>query len=80
MLFWIAEFITILVHFLRYPIIDIDMDDRMEEVLNLYNRRTLNCQICRIISIFFNTISIVVISISLYKNNKNKEPPLDENQ
>ena len=79
MLFWVAEFITILVHCLRYPKIYIDMDNRMKEILDLYNKRTLTCQICRKISIFFNTISIIIISISLYKNNKNKEPPLDEN-
>ena len=79
-LFFVAEFITIFVHHHNYPKIEIDMDGRMRKVLDKYNHRTFKCIICREISIIFNGISIVSISISLYKNKKNHDQPLEENQ
>ena len=67
-LFCILELIIIFVHFVRYPNIYIDMDDRMEKVLDLYNKRTFMSQIFRIISLFFNVISLVFAILYYFKN------------
>ena len=65
--FWLGELIIIAVHFCKYPRINIDMDDRMKKVLNLYNDRTLFCQLYRIISIFLKSISFVFGFIYYWK-------------
>ena len=69
-IFCLAELIIISVHFGKYPNIYIDMDDRMEKVLDLYNKRTILNQIFRIISLFFNVISLVFAILYYYKNKK----------
>lgn len=79
-LFFIAELIIISVHFRRYPKIHIDMDNRMKRVLELYNRRTFNCQKFRIICLCFNVISIIFTLIIYFKQNKNEVQPIPENE
>ena len=76
-LFCIAELVTFIVHYSKYPKIDIDMDDRMGKILNNYNNRANKCRIFRIISVILDLISIVFMSIACYKINKNEEyqPP-----
>ena len=66
-IFWLGEFITMAVHFGKYPRIYIDMDDRMQKVLDLYNKRTVICQIFRIISIIFKSISLIFGVIYYWK-------------
>ena len=72
-LFLIAELIIIGRHYKNYPIIHIDMDDRMGKVLNRYNNRKNKCQYLRKISAILDFISIVFMSIACYKINKNEE-------
>ena len=71
-LFLISDLIIIIYHFVEYPTISIDMDSRMKKVLDKYNRRTINCQLYRIISLVFKITSEVLIGIYVYKKrNKN---------
>ena len=72
-LFWLGEFITMAVHFGKYPRIYIDMDDRMQQVLDLYNKRTLKCQLYRIISIIFKSISFAFGFIYYWKQLRKKQ-------
>ena len=58
---FIAGLIIMIYHFSKYNLIKIDMDERMKAVLDLYNKRTLWFQLFRIISLFFNLISIILI-------------------
>lgn len=58
---FIAGLIIMIYHFSKYNLIKIDMDERMKVVLDLYNKRTLWFQLFRIISLFFNLISIILI-------------------
>ena len=67
-LFIVGESIIIGFHFYNCPIISIDMDDKMKKVLDLYNKRIIKWQICRIISLSLNLISLVFAIISLCKN------------
>ena len=68
-LFMVGELIIIGFHFKHYyPKIHIDMDDKMKKVLDLYNKRTMKCQVCRIISLVLNFISLVFAIISLCIN------------
>jgi hypothetical protein len=67
-LFMIGELVIIIYHFKKYPSIHIDMDDKMKKILDLYNKRTMKCQICRIISLVLNFISLVFAIISLCIN------------
>jgi hypothetical protein len=60
---FIAGLIIMIYHFCKYSPIKIDMDERMKAVLDLYNKRTLWFQLFRIISLFFNLISIILIII-----------------
>ena len=62
-LFFIASMIIISVHFGKYPMIYIDMDERMKKVLDAYNKRTFFSQLYRIISVCLNLISLVLAII-----------------
>ena len=80
-LFWIVELIIIIYHFRKYPTIKIDMDDRMEKILDDYNSRNIKCQVLRIISLIINTISIILILIGYCKKKKvHEELPDDINE
>ena len=67
-LFMFGELVIIIYHFKKYPEIHIDMDDKMKKVLDLYNKRTMKCQVCRMISLGLNLFSLVFAIISLCKN------------
>lgn len=69
LIFWLADLIIIAVHFVKYRPINIDMDDRMKKVLDRYNRRSLLCQLYRIIALALNTFSTLFIFLSLFKGN-----------
>lgn len=69
-LFFIAILIVISVHFSKYPQIHIDMDKRMKIVLDKYNKRTMDFQLYRIISLGLNSIAIVLMIISSCKSKK----------
>ena len=66
--FFLVELFIIAFHFYKYPKINIDMDDRMKKVLDLYNDRTFNFQVYRIISVVFSFVSLSLTSIIFYKN------------
>ena len=67
-LFFIAILIVIIVHFIKYPQIHIDMDRRMKIVLDKYNKRRMDFQSYRIISLVINSIAIVLMIISSCKS------------
>ena len=62
-IFFIVELFIIAFHFVKYPKIHIDMDERMQKVLDLYNDRTFSTQVYRIISLVFSTVSLIFINI-----------------
>ena len=62
-IFFVIELVIIAFHFFYYPEIDIDMDERMKKVLELYNERRLSLQIYRIISVVFATASLILNTI-----------------
>ena len=62
-IFLIAGLIIIVVHFIKYTPIYIDMDRRMQKVLKAYNKRTVLSQLFRLISLVFNILSLVLILI-----------------
>ncbi len=64
----IGELVIIIYHFKKYPSIHIDMDDKMKKILDLYNKRTIKCQVCRMISLVLNFISLVFAIIYLCIN------------
>ena len=59
-IFFVIELVIIAFHFFYYPEIDIDMDERMKKVLELYNERRLSLQLYRIISVVFATASLIL--------------------
>ena len=65
---FIAELIIIIIHFASFRKINIDMDERMTEVLNLYNDRIFSLQEFRIICLVFSFVSLVVTPIKPPKN------------
>ena len=65
------ELFIIAFHFIKYPKINIDMDERMKEVLDLYNERTFSFQIYRIISVTFSAVSIILIPFSRCSKDEN---------
>ena len=69
--FFFVELLIIAFHFIKYPKIHIDMDERMQKVLDLYNDRTFSTQVYRIISLVFSTVSLVMsnIKFSIKENN-----------
>jgi hypothetical protein len=69
--FFFVELLIIAFHFAKYPKIHIDMDERMQKVLDLYNDRTFSTQVYRIISLVFSTVSLVMsnIKFSIKENN-----------
>ena len=58
-----AELIIIRVHFASFRKINIDMDERMTEVLNLYNDRIFSLQEFRIICLVFSFVSLIITPI-----------------
>jgi hypothetical protein len=62
-IFLIAGLIIIVVHFIKYTPIYIDMDRRMQKVLKAYNKRTVLSQLFRLIGLVFNILSLVLILI-----------------
>ena len=58
-IFFFVDLIIIAFHFVKYPTIHIDMDERMQKVLDLYNDRTLSTQVYRIISLVFSSVSFI---------------------
>ena len=62
-IFFFVELFIIAFHFVKYPKIHIDMDERMQKVLDLYNDRTFSTQVYRIISLVFSTVSLIFINI-----------------
>ena len=70
-IFILAELIIISVHFGKYKIIHINMEERMKDILNKYNKRRINCQLYRIISLVMNVFSFIFCILSLKKDNNN---------
>ena len=70
-IFFLGELIIFSDHYKKYNIINIDMDKKMKEVLDKYNRRIITCQLYRIISSFINIISIIFWIVS-YKKDGNQ--------
>ena len=68
--FFVVELFIIAFHFGKYPKIHIDMDARMKKVLDLYNDRTFNFQVYRIISVVFSLVSLVFTPIIFLKKEK----------
>ena len=66
-IFFVVELIIIAYHFVKYPKIHIDMDERMKKVLDLYNDRTFTTQVYRIISLVFSFVSSIPITIKLFQ-------------
>ena len=66
-IFFIVGLIIIAFHFAKYSLIHIEMDRRMKRVLHAYNKRTILSQIFRIISLAFNSISLILILIKKIK-------------
>ena len=62
-IFLVAGLIIIVVHFIKYTPIYIDMDRRMQKVLKAYNKRTVLSQLFRLIGLVFNILSLVLILI-----------------
>ena len=72
-LFFIGGIIIVIYHFVIYPLISIDMDERMKVVLDKYNKRRMDFQKFRITSIIINSISIVFLFISYKKTDHNHQ-------
>ena len=70
-LFIAAVLFIIVYHFLKYPKINIDMDDRMKAVLDLYNKRIMSLQKYRITSLAFSVVSLIFTPLKL-SNNENQ--------
>ena len=70
-LFIAAVLFIIVYHFLKYPKINIDMDDRMKAVLDLYNKRIMSLQKYRITSLVFSVVSLIFTPLKL-SNNENQ--------
>ena len=68
--FFVVELFIIGFHFVKYPKIHIDMDERMKKVLDLYNDRTFSTQVYRIISLVFSTVSLILNNIK-FSNKEN---------
>ena len=66
-IFFVAGLIIMVYHFIKYPSIYIDMDERMNKVLNVYNKRTVRSQLFRIISLAFNIVSLILILLKKIK-------------
>ena len=62
-IFLLLELIIIAFHFIGYPEINIDMDERMKDVLELYNKRRFFLQVYRIISVVFASVSLILTPI-----------------
>ena len=60
-IFLVAGLIIMVFHFIKYPPIYIDMDERMNKVLNAYNKRTVLSQLFRVISLAFNIVSLILV-------------------
>lgn len=71
--FILGEFIALIVHSTKYPIIKIDMDYRMKVILDRYNGRLKVYISTKIISLFFLVVSLIFISIYYNKINKQDE-------
>ena len=75
-----VELFNIAFHFIKYPKIKIDMDNRMKAVLDLYNERTFSLQLYRIISVAFSVISIILTPIRGWKIGDENRGNLIQNQ
>ena len=66
-IFLVAGLIIMVFHFIKYPPIYIDMDKRMKNVLNAYNKRIVLSQLFRVISLVFNIVSLILILLKKIK-------------
>jgi hypothetical protein len=66
-IFLVAGLIIMVFHFIKYPPIYIDMDKRMKNVLNAYNKRIALSQLFRVISLVFNIVSLILILLKKIK-------------
>ena len=76
-LFFIGNLIIIIYHSVKCPLIHIDMDRRMQKVLDAYNKRTILFQLFRYIATLFNLASFVLAIIFYFKVNQQVQ---DQNQ
>ena len=72
-LFFIGNLIIIIYHAIKCPLIYIEMDRRMQKVLDAYNIRTIMFQLFRYIATLFNLASFVLAIIFNFKYNQ-QEP------
>ena len=76
-LFFIGNLIIIIYHSVKCPLIYIEMDRRMQKVLDAYNIRTIMFQLFRYIATLFNLASFVLAVIFNCKYNQQEQ---DQNQ
>ena len=69
-LFFIGNLIIIIYHSIRCPLIHIEMDQRMQKVLDAYNKKTSMFQLFRYIATLFNLASFVLCVMFFYKDNQ----------
>ena len=73
-LFFIGNIIIIIYHSVKCPLIFIEMDRRMQKVLDAYNIRTFMFQLFRYIATLFNLASFVLAIIFNCKSNQGHNP------